>query len=175
MRPSHLTALALCSGIGVCGFAAEAPMPLAPEVPSPTPLTPFETKLDQIQGLTTRVRESRNPAERQRLLAEQARAVQEALWLTRTAARPAPGRRARVGPPAMAPQPVWAHRERMRGAPTPATQWGPGQGRAKGPGRYEVLEGQIRDLEERVAAQQLILDEILRYREPIERLLGQQD
>jgi len=174
MRPSHLAALALCSGIGLCAFAAEAPppMPVAPDAPSPTP---FEAKLDQIQGLTARVREARDPAERQQLLAEQARAVQEALWLTRTTAMPAPRRPALVGPPAMAPQPVWAVRERMRGAPAPAARHAPGQSRAKGPNRYGALERQVRDLEERVAAQQLILDEILRYREPIERLLGQQD
>jgi hypothetical protein len=173
MRPSHVAVLALCCGIAVCAFATEGPTPtvLARQASSPTP---FEAKLDQIQALTARVRESGDPAERRRLLAEQARAVQEALWLTRIAARPAPGRPF-VGPPAMVPQALWGPRDGIRRVSTPSPQRAPRQARTEGPARYQALERQIRDLEERVAAQQVILDEILKYREPIERLLGHQE
>ena len=178
MRTAPLATLALSLCLGPSVFASDATGPATPETQQESPaVTPFQAKLDEIQDLIARLRQSRQPTERRRLLLAHARAVQEAMWLSSTGAGRDYRRAPVVSAPPMRGQPSWGYHEPIRAASVlkPQTSGTVAPQRQKESTRYEVLESQLQDLAQRVEAHQLVLDEILRYREPIERLLGQSD
>ena len=178
MRSSPLASLAICLWLAPSAFAADALGP-TPGIPRPDPhlATPFQAKLDEMQGLIAKLRVSADPVQRQRLLRQQARTVREAMWIASPGATAGPRQPPLANSRPMPPQPpMWSPRERPPTHVISQAQRSVAavDARRVGPARYQALENQLQELHQRLDAQQQILDEILKYREPIERLLGQQ-
>ena len=176
MRTTRITAFALTLCLSPSAFASGITDPAASATrPATSRAASFQAKLDEMQDLLAQLRASQDPAKRRHLLHAHARTVQEAIWLSSAGhdyRRPPV-----VSPRPMPGQPAWRYRDPIRTAGLSKAQpeGTPAQQRHKGPARYELLQSQLQDLAQRLDAQQLVLDEILRYREPIERLLGQLD
>ncbi len=148
--------------------AAEAGQPADIQTPDP-----FEQSLLQMESTIARLRATSDPAERQRLLREHARSLQQAMRLS----VPGGARMAhppRGGSPGMPARHLWGPGNRA---------WGPGDRRParhagrmppERPGHQRRQGAPGADVEQRLDEQQLILDEILKYREPFEQLLQQQ-
>ncbi len=140
---------------------------------------PFEQTLVQMESTIARLRATNDPAERQRLLREQARNLHQAMRLTGSMG-PGAARPARGAGPGMTPQRLWGPgQRRWRPDELPASRRAgatvpeqPGQRRRHG-APYAQLEQRLALMQQRLDEQQRVLDEILQYREPIEELLQQ--
>ena len=141
----------------------------------------FEQTLLEMESTIAELRATSDPVERQRLLREQARSLHHAMRLTdpRGARMAPPPRQSGLGGP---PRNLWGPgsrpwgpgerpRARHGGIKAPPAQTGH-QRRQQAP--YADLEQRLTHMQQRLDEQQLVLDEILKYREPFERLLEQQ-
>ncbi len=152
-----------------------------PGQPAPAQASdPFEQTLLQMEQILARLRATRDPGERQRLLRQQARSLYKAM---RLAVPRGPGM---VHPPGQVGQGMGPPNRRGPGGRT----WGPAPRAAGGesagvkpeqpvPGhrqgtRYAEMARRMDLLQQRLDEQQLVLEEILKYREPFEQLLLQQ-
>ncbi len=165
--------LILGLALGPTLSGAEPAKPLAP--PRASAADPFERTLQQMESTIARLRSTADPAQRHQLLQEQARNLRQAMHLAgpigAAGSRPAPS-----SAPSTPSQPRWMPRQNM---------WGPGQRHARAesmgpsvpPSRrrqgapYTQIEQQLALMQQRLDEQQRILDEILKYKEPFERLL----
>ena len=139
---------------------------------------PFEHALKQMESVIVRLRTTADPTQRYQLLREQARILRQAMHLV-GAMGPAGSRPAPASVPNMPRQPVWDRRQSVRG---PSQQQAPNQARMPAAPRFQRRQGapymemeqQLALTQQRLDEQQRILDEILKYKEPFERLLQEQ-
>lgn len=165
----------MCSPLpGAAEAEQPAPSPAATETPDA-----FQQTLLQMESTIAKLRATGNPAERQRLLREQARSLHQAM---RLAGPMGPGavRPPRGAGPGMPTRNMWGPGSRMWGPgerPGPkragvAAPEQPGHRRRQG-APYAEMEQRLALMQQRMDEQQRVLDEILQYREPIEELLQQ--
>lgn len=156
------------------------------EQPATSPATaqapdPFEQTLLRMESTIAKLRATEDPAERQHLLREQARSLHQAMRL----AGPMGPRAARPpssGSPGMPPRGMWGPGPRMWGPDERpggrragvATPKQPGYQHRQGAPHAE-MEKRLALMQQRLDEQQRVLDEILKYREPVEQLLQQQE
>ncbi len=167
----------ILTGIPLPGTAESSQPVAAPAVAQKQ--DPFEQTLLQMESTIARLRATDDPAERQRLLREQARNLHQAMRLT-GAMGPGAARPTRGAGPGMHPQQMWRPgQRRWRPDGQPASRRAgagapeePGQRRRQG-APYAELAQRLAMMQQRLDEQQRVLDEILQYREPIEELLQQ--
>lgn len=151
----------------------------------------LDQRLEEMQQRLDGIRKARDPQERWRLMREQSQSWRQAMQM----ARPVPPQGTRSGrmpwsgsalgpqgrwsrqPPMGGVQPGWGQRPsmggpmRQRGYPRPpAAPEGPAGSNALA-AEEQQLQRRMEMLQQRLDQQQKILEEILRYRQPIEQML----
>ena len=164
--------LALGSTLSV----AETALPAVP--PRAGAADPFERTLRQMESVIARLRATDDPGQRHQLLQEQAHNLRRAMRLV-SARGPGVSRSAPTSVPNTPSQPRWTRRQGTWGPAPPHARTEPmgpstlhSRGRHGAP--YVEMEQQLALMQRQLDEQQQILDEILKYKEPFERLLQEQ-